>query len=199
MTRSSSQSHFCKIPEFLIDKRSAFAHKEKSIFASVMVKIGTSFLFCLSSRAMLHFKVQVYPTGIHGDLILCLNRIRTESDWIRTEAKFGASRTGSECNFFWKLVDPDWIGLRKFLLFRCDYSNRISNFTSSLMWRLTMFRKLNWSHGEPGKATVLFRIRIFGVWSGRFMRFFRIRSRIGFHFCSSRIRIWIIQNVLNTF
>jgi len=73
MTRSSSQSHFCKIPEFLIDKRSAFAHKEMSIFASVMIKIGTSFLFCLSSRAMLHFKVQVYPTGIHGDLILCFN------------------------------------------------------------------------------------------------------------------------------
>ena len=46
---------------------------------------------------------------------------------------------------------------------------------------------------------VLFRIRIFEIRSGRIMRFFWIRSRIGFHFCSSRIRIRIIQNGLNTF
>jgi len=45
--------------------------------------------------------------------------------------------------------------------------------------------------------SVLFRIPIFGVRSGRIMRFFWIRSRIEYHFCSSRIRI--IQNVLNTF
>jgi len=44
-------------------------------------------------------------------------RIRTGSDWIRTEAKFWGTRTWSDCNFFWKLADQDWIGLRKFLLF----------------------------------------------------------------------------------
>jgi len=41
------------------------------------------------------------------------------------------------------------------------------------------------------------RNRIFGVRSGRIMRFFCIRRRIGYHFCSSRIRV--IQNLLNTF
>ena len=51
----------------------------------------------------------------------------------------------------------------------------------------------------PPWLPVLFRIRIFGFRSGRFMRFFWIRSRIGYHFCSSRIRIRIIQNGLNTF
>ena len=44
-------------------------------------------------------------------------RIRTASDWIRTEANFGRIMTGSDCNFFWKFVDQVWIGLRKFLLF----------------------------------------------------------------------------------
>ena len=44
---------------------------------------------------------------------------------------------------------------------------------------------------------MLSRIWIFGVRSGRFMRFFWTRSRIGYHFYSSRIRI--IQNRLNTF
>ena len=48
-----------------------------------------------------------------------------------------------------------------------------------------------------GYPAVLFRIRIFGVRSRRFVRFFWIRSRIGYHFCSSRNRI--IQNGLNTF
>ena len=46
-------------------------------------------------------------------------------------------------------------------------------------------------------SPVLFRIRIFGVRSCGTMRYFWIRNRIGYHFCSSRIRI--IQNVLNTF
>jgi len=35
-----------------------------------MIKIGGNFLFCLSSRAMLHFKDQVSPTCIEGDLSL---------------------------------------------------------------------------------------------------------------------------------
>jgi len=46
-------------------------------------------------------------------------------------------------------------------------------------------------------VAVLFPIRIFGVRSGRIMRYCWNRRRIGLHFCSSRIRI--IQNVLNTF
>jgi len=35
-------------------------------------------------------------------------RIRTGSDWIRT---------GSDCNFFWKLLDRDWVGLRIYFFF----------------------------------------------------------------------------------
>ena len=57
MTQNSSQSHFYKISEFLMDKPSSFVHKEMSIFASVMIKIGGNFLFCLSSRAMLHSRI----------------------------------------------------------------------------------------------------------------------------------------------
>jgi len=30
---------------------------------------------------------------------------------------------------FFKLADQDWIGLRKFLLFWCDYSENIQNFS----------------------------------------------------------------------
>ena len=45
-----------------------------------------------------------------------------------------------------------------------------------------------------GKPAELFRIRIFGVPDPDFWRIFWIRSRIGYHFCSSRIRSRIIQN-----
>jgi len=45
MTRDSSQSNFCKIPEPLIDKPSLFAYKEIIIFDPVMIKIGAKFLF----------------------------------------------------------------------------------------------------------------------------------------------------------
>jgi len=41
----------------------------------------------------------------------------TDQDWIRTEANLGRIRTGSDCNFFSKLADQDWMRLRKFLLF----------------------------------------------------------------------------------
>jgi len=57
-TGDSSQSHFYKISEFLIDKPTSCALKEMSIFASVMIKIGANFLFCLASRSMPHFKDQ---------------------------------------------------------------------------------------------------------------------------------------------
>jgi len=39
-------------------------------------------------------------------------RIRTGSDWIRTEANFGRSRSGSDCNFFqnwWIRTGSDWV------------------------------------------------------------------------------------------
>ena len=39
-----------------------------------------------------------------------------DQDWIRLQ-------------FFSKLADQDWIGLRKFMLFWCDYSNNIKNFS----------------------------------------------------------------------
>jgi len=48
MTRGSNQSHFYNISEFLIGKPSAFAHKEMSIFASVVIKLGQMCCFdCL--------------------------------------------------------------------------------------------------------------------------------------------------------
>jgi len=47
---------------------------------------------------------------------------------------------------------------------------------------------------SAGCTAVLFRIRIFGVSDPDFWRIFWIRCRIGYHFCSSRIRIRIIQN-----
>jgi len=45
-------------------------HTWNEFFASVMIKIGGNFLFCLSSCAMLHFKDQVSPTCEEGDLRL---------------------------------------------------------------------------------------------------------------------------------
>ena len=49
-------------------------HTEKwAVVASVMIKIDGNFLSCLSSRAMPHFKDQVSPTCIEGDLRLCFH------------------------------------------------------------------------------------------------------------------------------
>jgi len=59
MTRCSSQSHFYKISESLTDRPSSFAHREMSIFASVIIKIGANVLFRLSSRLMLPFQDHV--------------------------------------------------------------------------------------------------------------------------------------------
>jgi len=47
--------------------------KKWEFFASVMIKIGGNFLFSLSSVSMLHFKDQVSPTYIEGDLRLCFH------------------------------------------------------------------------------------------------------------------------------
>jgi len=66
-------SNFYKISETLMDKPSSFAHKETSIFASVIIKIGANFPFWLSSRAMLHFQDQVSPTCAEVDPRLCFH------------------------------------------------------------------------------------------------------------------------------
>ena len=42
--------------------------KKWAFFASMMIKIGANFLFCLSSFAMLHFKDQVSPPCVEVDL-----------------------------------------------------------------------------------------------------------------------------------
>ena len=47
--------------------------KKRGFFASVMIKIGANFLFCLSSRSMLHFKDCVFPTCMEVDLRLCFH------------------------------------------------------------------------------------------------------------------------------
>ena len=63
----SSQSHFCKISELLIDKPSLFAYKEMIIFGPVMIKIGANFLFWLSRRVILYPKGQVFITFTEVD------------------------------------------------------------------------------------------------------------------------------------
>ena len=55
----SSQSHFYKISEFLIDKPTSCALKEKSMFCFSDDQDWCKFSVCLSSRSMLHFKDQV--------------------------------------------------------------------------------------------------------------------------------------------
>jgi len=47
--------------------------KKWAFFASMMIKIGANFLFCLSSFAMLHFKDQVSPPCVEVDLWLCFH------------------------------------------------------------------------------------------------------------------------------
>ena len=68
MTRDSSQSHFCKISEPLIDKRSLFACKEIIIFWSSNDQNWCNFLFWLSSRVILYPKGQVFITCTEVDL-----------------------------------------------------------------------------------------------------------------------------------
>jgi len=49
-----------------------------------------------------------------------LKPIFAGQDWIGLDqdwSQFLPDRTGSDCIFFSKLADQDWIGLRKFLLF----------------------------------------------------------------------------------
>ena len=64
-------------------------HAKKWAFcASVMVKIGANFLFCLSSCAMLHFKDQVSPTCVNVDLRLCFHWGISRAQYIDTLSWF---------------------------------------------------------------------------------------------------------------
>jgi len=68
----SSQSHFYKFSELLMNP--LHLHTKKGAFSpSAMIKIGSNFLLCLSSCAMLHFKDQVSPTCTEADLRLCFH------------------------------------------------------------------------------------------------------------------------------
>jgi len=79
---------FTKSLEFLMDKPTSFAHKEMSIFSSVMIKIGANFLFCLSSRSMLHFKDQGSSTCTEIDLRLCFHRGVSRAQYFDTSSWF---------------------------------------------------------------------------------------------------------------
>jgi len=80
----SSQSNFYNIFEFLMDKPSSFAHKKWAFFASMMIKIGANFLFCLSSFAMLQFKDQVSPPCLEVDLRFCFHGEVSRAQYIDT-------------------------------------------------------------------------------------------------------------------
>ena len=73
MTQDSIPSVYLQISEPLMGKPNLFAHKEMSICASVKIKIGEHFLFCLSGRVMLHFRDDHYP--------VCRLDIRQVSDF----------------------------------------------------------------------------------------------------------------------
>jgi len=49
-----------------------------------MIKIGGNFLFCLSSRTMLHFKDKVSPICIEKDLRLCFHWRVSRAQYIDT-------------------------------------------------------------------------------------------------------------------
>jgi len=68
ITRDSSQSHFYKSSEFLMDKPNSFAHKEMGNFGFSNDQDWGDFLFCLHICVMLHFKDQVSPTCTEVDL-----------------------------------------------------------------------------------------------------------------------------------
>jgi len=56
-----------------------------------MIKIGGYFLFCLSSRSMLHFKDQVSPTRVEVDLRLCFHWGVSRAQYIDTLSWFKCS------------------------------------------------------------------------------------------------------------
>jgi len=62
--------------------------KKWAVFASMMIKIGGNFLFCLSSRTMLHFMDQVSPTWIEGELRFCFHWGVSRAQYIDTLSWF---------------------------------------------------------------------------------------------------------------
>jgi len=73
MTQDSSQSHFYKISERLMDKPCLFAHKEMSIFCFSDDQGWWKFSVLMSSRAMIHLKDQVSPACTEIDLRICFH------------------------------------------------------------------------------------------------------------------------------
>jgi len=64
-------------------------HTNKWAFcASVMIKIGANFLFCLSSCAVLHFKDQLSPPYVEVDLRLCCHWGVSRAQYIDTLSWF---------------------------------------------------------------------------------------------------------------
>ena len=67
--------------------------------------------------------------------MLCI-RDQHGQDWIGLNqewCQFWQDKDWFGLQFFWKLADQDWIGLRKFMLFQCDYSEHIQNFSTDLL------------------------------------------------------------------
>jgi len=62
--------------------------KKWAFYASVTIKIGANFLFCLSSCAMLHFKDQVSPPCIEVDLKPCFHWEVSRAQYIDTLSLF---------------------------------------------------------------------------------------------------------------
>ena len=64
--------------------------KKWAVFVSVMIKIGSNFLLCLSSRSMLPFKDQVSPPCTEVDLRLCFQWGVSRAQYIDTLSWFNA-------------------------------------------------------------------------------------------------------------
>jgi len=58
--------------------------KNLAFFASVVIRFGRNFLFCLSSGAVLHFEDQVSPTCLEGDWRLCFHWGVSRAQYIDT-------------------------------------------------------------------------------------------------------------------
>jgi len=62
----------------------------------------------------------------------------TDQDWIGLDqdwSQFWPDQDYIGLQLFWKLADQDRIGLRKFLLLWCDYSNCIKNLVVMRFYR----------------------------------------------------------------
>jgi len=88
MTRDSSQSHFAITLSSWWTNPVRLHTKQWAFHASVMIKIGANFLFCLSTCAMLHFKDQVFPPCVEVDLKLCFHWGVSRAQYIDTLSWF---------------------------------------------------------------------------------------------------------------